>query len=253
MNEPPAGENAPEHESEWARSEFTQRERSLGNLTQQIVQDLGTAIVTGHFSESGFPIEADICKHYDASRSIVREALKVLNAKGLLMARPRRGTRVRPEREWNLLDPDVLGWMLSRRFNLSLLIDFTRARLAIEPAASAEAARTATDAQKKSLGLALDGLRVAVDGDDASLEADIRFHRTILEASNNRFFYQMSPMIETALRFSIRYTNQKLHTGAGCFATHESIATAILEGDEAAAAEHSRTLLKKALDIMVGA
>ena len=79
-----------------AGSSFRHRERSFGSLTQQVVQELGIAIVTGKFSgDKPFPTESAICQQFGASRSIVREAIKVLNAKGLLSARPRRGTRVR--------------------------------------------------------------------------------------------------------------------------------------------------------------
>src|SRR5210317_1019050 len=125
--------------SQTRKPSYRNRERSFGSLTQEIVHKLGVDIVTGKYSGiNAFPIESEICDKYGASRSIVREAIKVLNAKGLLIARPRRGTSVRPENEWNLLDPDVLYWMLNRRFSLSLLKHFTRARLAIEPAAAAE-------------------------------------------------------------------------------------------------------------------
>jgi DNA-binding FadR family transcriptional regulator len=232
-------------------STYAKRERSLGSLTQLIVQDLGIAIVTGVYSDpNGFPIEAEICEKYDASRSIVREALKVLNAKGLLIARPRRGTRVRPERDWNLLDPDVLNWMLKRRFSLPLLIDFTYTRLAIEPSAAALAAQSATPEQKQSIMTALRHMEEATEGQFDPLEADISFHLSLLHASNNRFFYHLSPMVETALRYSIRYLNQKLHRKYSLVPDHRAIADAVLAGDAKGAAEASRLQLQAALDNM---
>jgi len=212
---------------------FQSRQRSFGSRTQQVVQDLGIAIVTREYSvEKAFPIESVICAKYNASRSIVREAIKVLNAKGLLIARPRRGTSVRPEKEWNLLDPDVLDWMLNRRFSLSLLKDFTRARLAIEPNAAAEAARTATDQQIKHIGLMLERMREAAHGRLDPLESDINFHLCILEASNNPFFYNMSPMIETALHFSIQFTNRQLRQNFASPAEHKVIYDAIASRDQ---------------------
>jgi DNA-binding FadR family transcriptional regulator len=234
------------------RGGYQHRARALGSLTQQIVQDLGIAIVTGKFSGAGgFPIEAEICERYSASRSVVREAIKVLNAKGLLIARPRRGTSVQPEDEWNLLDPDVLFWMLKRRFNLPLLIDFTRARLAIEPAAAAEAARTATEAQQENMKRMLDRMAEAAHGSLDPLETDVDFHLAILEASNNPFFYNMSPVIETALRFSIRFTNRQLRQRIASLSEHQVILDAILNRDEALAAAEARGLLERALDIML--
>ncbi len=230
------------------------REQSLGNLTQQIVQELGVAIVTGKYSgDKPFPIESEICAQYGASRSIVREAIKVLNAKGLLIARPRRGTSVRPENEWNLLDPDVLYWMLNRRFSLQLLEDFTRARLAIEPAAAAEAARTATKAQIANVEQNLSRMAEAAKGKLDPLEADVGFHVAVLEASNNPFFRAMSPMIETALHFSIRFTNKALKQRAARVEEHGRIVEAIRAGDPATAAAATARLLERALRTMEAA
>src|SRR5580704_8599963 len=88
------------------------------NFTYGIVEDLGAAIVTGTYSkENPFPVEAELSVQYGASRSILREAVKMLTAKGLLAARPRQGTWVQPESSWNLLDPDVLRWLLERKFS----------------------------------------------------------------------------------------------------------------------------------------
>jgi DNA-binding FadR family transcriptional regulator len=233
-------------------SSFKHRERSFGSLTQQVVQELGIAIVTGRYSgNKPFPTESEICEQFTASRSIVREAIKVLNAKGLLSARPRRGTHVKPEKEWNLLDPDVLYWMLKRRFSLDLLIDFTRARLAIEPAAAAEAARTASEEQQAKMKLMLARMEQAAEGSLDPLETDVDFHLSILEASNNRFFYNMSPVIETALNFSIRFTNRQLHQRFASVSEHAAILDAILAHDQQKAAAETRGLLERALALMV--
>lgn len=230
---------------------YENRERSLGSLTQQIVHDLGVEIVTGKYSgDRSFPIESEICKKYDASRSIVREAIKVLNAKGLLIARPRRGTSVRPESEWNLLDPDVLYWMLNRRFSLTLLMHFTRVRLAIEPAAAAEAARTATEDQINHIEYMLERMGKAAEGVLDPLETDVDFHVSILEASNNPFFSNMSSMIETALNFSIRFTNKQLKQHSASAKEHRKILLAIRNHEPEKAAAATRVLLERALKTM---
>ena len=91
------------------------------SLTYGLVESLGQAIVTGEYAQVGFPTEAELSKQFGASRTVTREAVKMLTAKGLLSARPRHGTVVEPETEWNLLDPDVLRWMLERKFSLRLL------------------------------------------------------------------------------------------------------------------------------------
>ena len=110
------------------------------NLTHGIVHDLGIAIIKGKYSPDDMFPEVELCETYGVSRTVLREAVKMLTAKGLIGSRPRQGTRVLPESQWNLLDPDVLRWLLERKFSIELLIEFTEVRLAIEPKAAARAA-----------------------------------------------------------------------------------------------------------------
>ena len=126
------------------------------NLTYSIANHIGIAIVTGVYSaDNPIPIEAELCREYDASRPVLREAVKMLTAKGLLGARPRRGTWVQPEDKWNLLDPDVLGWLLERKFSPALLIEFTEMRLAVEPGAATLAANVAGPEEKAAISHAI--------------------------------------------------------------------------------------------------
>ncbi len=126
------------------------------NLTYRIVEALGVAIVSGAYSiKNPFPIEAELCIQYGASRSVLREAVKMITAKGLLSARPRQGTWVQPEEAWNLLDPDVLRWLLERKPTYALLREFAQVRLAVEPKAAALAARVATPETKAAIRLSI--------------------------------------------------------------------------------------------------
>lgn len=221
------------------------------NLTSSIVQDLGVAIVTGHYSEQNpFPVEADLCRHYGASRSILREAVKMLTAKGLLGARPRHGTWIQPEEHWNLLDPDVLRWLLERKFSLSLLIEFTQVRLAIEPAAAELAAQVAGPVEKAAIEEALGRMQAAARGDDDPLDSDIAFHAAVLRASGNPFYIQLRELIETALRISIRTTNRYKGVRLASIADHSKVAEAIVAGDAPKAAKLMRALIQEALDLI---
>src|SRR5271165_5893982 len=122
------------------------------NLTYSIANHIGIAIVTGVYSaDNPIPVEAALCRQYGASRPVLREAVKMLTAKGLLGARPRRGSWVETEDRWNLLDPDVLGWLLERKFSMSLLIEFTQIRLAVEPVAAMLAATAAGPEEKAAI------------------------------------------------------------------------------------------------------
>jgi DNA-binding FadR family transcriptional regulator len=221
------------------------------NLTSSIVQDLGIAIVTGKYSDKNpFPVEADLCTQYGASRSILREAVKMLTAKGLLGARPRQGTWVQPEESWNLFDPDVMRWLLERKFSLSLLIEFTQIRLAVEPAAAAMAAIEAGPAEKASIERALKRMVAAEHGEDDPLASDIAFHISILRASGNRFYAQLRELIETALRFSIRTTNRFKGVRLASVNDHKKVLDAILAGNSVAAETAMRALIEEALDLI---
>ena len=119
------------------------------SFTYNIVEKLGQDIVTGAYGpQNPFPIEAELCKRLGASRSVLREAIKMLTTKGLLNARPWQGTWEEPEDNWNLLDPDVLRWLLERNFSPRVLLECTQVRLAIEPMLAALATRHDTPRRK---------------------------------------------------------------------------------------------------------
>lgn len=182
---------------------------SLGrNLTYGLLDNLGRAIVTGRFDSEAFPTEAELAKHHGVSRSVTREAVKMLTAKGLLSARPRQGTVVQPTSSWNLFDADVLRWLLERQFSVDLLKQFNQLRVAIEPEAAALAAQFATAEELRRIGEGLERMVAAERGEDDTLEADIAFHVAILRASNNPFYAQFRDVVGTALRTSIRFTNR---------------------------------------------
>ncbi|MDP2565672.1 FadR/GntR family transcriptional regulator [Pseudoalteromonas marina] len=194
------------------------------NLTHQLTHDLGFAIVRGVYPVSeGLPSEADLCIKYNVSRSATREAVKMLSAKGLISSRPKQGIRVLPESSWNMFDTDVLRWILSSKPSLSLLKEFTQVRVALEPQAAAL---------------------------DDPLEADIAFHTSILVASNNRFFVQLTEFISTALRVSIRYTNHIKGVPGADVTKHADILDTIKSGNPERAKKAVETILEEALELI---
>ena len=77
----------------------------------RLVEQIGRRILGGELAPGAMlPREAELVQELGISRTAVREAIKVLAAKGLVESRQKLGMRVRPERAWNLLDPDVLAW-----------------------------------------------------------------------------------------------------------------------------------------------
>lgn len=214
------------------------------NLTSQVAASLGLGIAVGdHPPGIALPPEDVLVEEFGTSRTVVREAIKMLSAKGLVSTRPRRGTIVLPESDWNLADPDILGWLLHRKNVLPLILEFAEIRLAIEPAAAALAARVADDAARQDMQAALDRMRDATVGEDDPLDADIAFHVAILRACRNRFFWSLRFMIEVALRFSIRISNQTKGVDRASVDDHQKIFDAIAAGDQPAAEATMRALI----------
>lgn len=204
------------------------------NLTYRLLDELGRAIVTGHYSDRPFPTEAELASLHSVSRSVTREAVKMLTAKGLLTARPRKGTTVQSSSCWNLFDPDVLRWLLERKFSLELLRQFTELRIAIEPAAAALAAGAADSEALAAIGAGFARMEAADEGQDDPLEADIAFHIAILAASANPFYMQFRDLVTTALRTSIRFTN-RFKGRTASLPQHQAVLHAIEQRDRAAA------------------
>lgn len=226
------------------------RSKSL-NLTQEVAHHLGRAIVSGRYGDHNpVPSEAVLCEQLDVSRSAAREAVKSLAAKGLLTSRARQGIRVLPEREWNLFDADVLLWIRDSNPSLSLLREFTELRLAIEPEAAWLAATRQNAESIASIRDSLDRMKKAESGLEDPLEADISFHVSVLNASENRFFTQLGRIIDTTLRVSIRYTNQLKGVAAAAYDEHESIYDAIVDRDAERAKKQAEKLVTEALGLI---
>jgi DNA-binding FadR family transcriptional regulator len=196
------------------------------NLTYGLLDAVGKAIVVGRYKDIPFPTEADLARQHSVSRSVTREAVKMLTAKGLLIARPRKGTSVQPPEAWNLFDPDVLRWMLERKFSLELLRQFNELRIAIEPMAASLSAAAADADKIGAITAGYERMVAAEANEDDPLEADIAFHVAILEASNNPFYAQFSDVVVTALRTSIRFTN-RFKGRTASLPQHRAVLTAI--------------------------
>jgi len=222
------------------------------NLTFGMLEELGRAIVTGKYDKERFPTEDELTASYAVSRTVTREAVKMLTAKGLLRAKPRAGTTVQPPSAWSVFDPDVLRWMLERKFSLELLRHFNELRVAIEPQAAALAAVAPPGPAHLAIEHGLQRMEAAERGDDDTLEADIAFHIAVLEASANPFFLQFRDMVATALRTSIRFTN-RFKGRAADVPAHREVFTAIQARDPAAARTAMTAIIGEVMDFITTA
>ena len=224
------------------------------NLTAHIAGALGRAIVSGDYAPGAVFQIHTLCETFGASRTVMREAVKSLTAKGLVTSRASVGSIVSEQVEWNLSDSDVLGWFLHvKGSRLALIHEFIDFRLAIEPAAAALAASRHSPDQIAVIKAALNRMRAAERGEDDSLDADVAFHVAILQASDNRFFINMRHTIAVALQISIRLTNRAKAVAVASAADHARIAEAIAARDETGASDAMRDLLIEAKRLLATA
>jgi DNA-binding FadR family transcriptional regulator len=220
------------------------------NLTFAMLDALGRAIVTGSYEGQRFPTEAELAAQHAVSRSVTREAVKMLTAKGLLTARPRKGTSIQPASSWNLFDPDVLRWLLERKFSIDLLRQFSELRIAIEPAAAALAAREADAAAIAAIEAGYARMEAVERDEDDALDADIAFHIAILNACGNPFYRQFRDLVATALQTSIRFTSRfngstgSLPRHRASLPAHCAVLDAIRARDEAGARDAMRVIIE---------
>lgn len=175
------------------------------NLFTHVVEELGSRIVRGDLKPGEtLPNEADLGRELRASRSVVREAVKSLAAKGLLEPRARTGTRVLAPVHWNLLDLDVLAWRYAAMPRAQFFRELFEIRGMIEPPAAELAARRATPEDLEALERAYEAMEAANHASDAAIDADLRFHRAILAAGHNDLLLQMGGPIGVGLLTSFR-------------------------------------------------
>ncbi len=218
------------------------------NLSQRMTHELGRAIVCGEFDPSeSLPTEAELCAKYGISRTAVREAVKMLSAKGLITSRPRQGIRILPEEDWNIFDSDLLQWSLEGKPSLKVLKEFAQMRIAIEPEAAALGARFARPERVAFIGDALDRMRAAGENHEAALVADIDFHIGILYSSENRFFIRMRDFVRTALNASIRHTSTVKADQTAVIEEHAQVYNAIASGNDEGAKRAMLALIEEAL------
>jgi len=169
------------------------------SLHAQVIEDIGESIVSGALQPGdALPGEAQLATQMAVSRTVLREALKVLAAKGLIETRQKTGMRVRDPRHWNHLDADVLAWRCAAMPTDDFVDKLVEMRAIIEPAAVAAAARRREPAQLEAIGAALEAMEESTTLDEWAV-ADLHFHEAVLAATNNELLSSLFGVIEAAL------------------------------------------------------
>ena len=213
------------------------------SLHHQVAQDIGARILKGEFAPGDLlPNEAESCRAYGVSRTAVREAMKMLTAKGLILSRPKIGSRVQPRDSWNLLDRDVLVWYCAAGERNHFLASMHQMREILEPEAAALAAINHSADQLRSIEQALIGMRDAADLPAWNV-ADVRFHLAILLASGNELLVPFGFLIESALGTMFDFTGRHNQDWRKAYPLHEAIVVAIRKKRPEAARKAARLLL----------
>jgi DNA-binding FadR family transcriptional regulator len=215
------------------------------SMHARIVRDLGLRVVAGEFKPGErLPTEVELLSQYDVSRPVLREAVRVLVAKGLVLSKQRSGASVRARNEWHLLDPDVLYWLIQTKPQAEFVETLLTVRRVFEPAAAALAAKVASDDSLRGIADAYAGMESAATPEQL-LEPDLAFHRRIAEATQNDLLAYIGNMLSLALRESIRLSSKHPNTHALSLPRHKAILTALLSRDPLAAYQATLVQLKE--------
>ncbi|AVH60626.1 MULTISPECIES: FadR/GntR family transcriptional regulator [Streptomyces] len=215
----------------------------------QIVETLARRVLSGAIPEGATLDMAALQSELDVSLTALRESLKVLAAKGMVDARQKRGTFVRPRSDWNLLDADVLRWQFTESSGTgadpALLRNLGEVRGIIEPAAVRLAAARRTDADLESLEAALAAMGQE-GGANHAVESDLAFHRALLAATHNELLERMEMVIESGLAQRDRIVHSAPHS-EDPVPSHQAVLDAVRDRDPDAAEHAMRTLLDQAM------
>jgi GntR family transcriptional regulator, galactonate operon transcriptional repressor len=226
------------------------------------VENLGTRIVGGEWAVGDIiPKESDLGDALGVSRSVIRESLRILGAKGMIRSRTSDGTRVLPRREWRLLDPDVMDWRIKAGDTETLLRDLLKVRLVLEPGVVSAATAIATDASRSHVRETWEAKLVVFNTPSGShaerrrnfIKTDLDFHRAFLLAVESELLEQLFAVISAALELLLDlqmrakgYTTELIGMDES-MELHEAVFKAFERGNAAQAQEAMRILIERAI------
>lgn len=226
------------------------------------VNTLGTRIVSGDWPVGSVVArEADLVEELGVSRSVIREAFRILGAKGMIRSRTSDGTRVQPRSEWRLLDPDVMDWRIKAGDTESLLRDLLKVRLILEPGVAYHATVAATASDREMVTAAWAAKVEVLDEPGLTHEerrqefisSDLQFHRAFLTIAGSELLDQLFAVIEAALgllldlQMQARGYTTELIGMEESHALHEAVFKAFSAGDATAAEQAMRVLIERAI------
>jgi DNA-binding FadR family transcriptional regulator len=225
--------------------------RQAGSFAHySVAQEIGRRIVSGDYPPGSIlPNEADWSEMFGTSRSVVREAIKMLMSKNLLVSRTKVGSRVEPRENWNHLDRDVLTWVSQSPHREALMRSVQQLRHIIEPEAAALAAETRTDAEMAQISSACHDMGTAATLSQRT-RADRRFHQAILNATRNELLMPLGAMIDSSLDYLFTFVTREVNDLRYAQDLHEAIERAIRLQRPDAARKAVKALLRNTDQIL---
>ena len=223
-------------------------EANVGALHDNLLSALGTAIVSGEYPPGEVLTLDGVSAQHGISRSVAREAIRVLESMGLVASRRRVGITIQPAQKWNVFDPQLIRWRLESGDRSAQLVSFSELRRGFEPAAAALAARRANPHQCRIMAAAVSDMVVhGRSGDlDAYLLADKIFHQTLLEASGNEMFRALNGVVAEVLAGRTHHGMMPAVPNPAAIELHDDVARAIRLRDEEAAERAMRAIIDEA-------
>ncbi len=220
--------------------------------TARVTRELGLGIVSGGYPQGSIlPGDAQLMYRFGVSRTVLREALKTLAGKGLIVARARIGTRVQDRSQWNLFDPDVLIWHAESGFDQAFLVHLAEMRMALEPEAAALAAQRRSPERMAEIRRWADALAAPGITPEGFVEADRNLHLAVAAAAANPFMLSISTLIEVAL-VAVLTVSQPVSDPPRLrrsIVQHRAVADAIERADPEAARAAMREVIQEGLSL----
>ncbi|OKH69002.1 FadR/GntR family transcriptional regulator [Mycolicibacterium obuense] len=217
-------------------------------LHGSVLTALGMAIVAGTHAAGDVVTLDGVCARYRVSRSVAREAIRVLESMGMVASRRRVGITIQPATAWNVFDPRLIRWRLDSDDRARQLASLSELRRGFEPAAAALAAHRADPHQCRIMAAAVsDMVMHGRSGDlESYLLADKVFHRTLLEASGNEMFRALYDVVAEVLAGRTHHGMMPATPNPAAIALHDEVARAVRLGDADVAEKAMRAIIDEA-------